>query len=141
MTTHNNQPGRLPRKYNFLRSGLRPYTIIPNHSITCSICLEETTWIRIYPSTSAITPEPPEQYDKFVRISRCGHVFHDACLRSWFDEQKNTCPICRKELFRMPTQVQEQSRSVGLGEMQDLNPLGAWASAGLTISGRYLMGP
>jgi hypothetical protein len=41
----------------------------------------------------------------------------------------------------MPASVQEQNRSVGLGEMQNLNPLGAWAAAGLMISGRYLMGP
>lgn len=25
----------------------------------------------------------------------CGHCFHKKCLNKWFENQKNTCPICR----------------------------------------------
>lgn len=28
----------------------------------------------------------------------CGHVFHRNCILKWF-QQKNECPLCRKELF------------------------------------------
>ena len=35
-----------------------------------------------------------------VAISkRCFHVFHDACIRQWVDENKGNCPICKLSNF------------------------------------------
>ncbi|XP_022096953.1 E3 ubiquitin-protein ligase synoviolin B-like [Acanthaster planci] len=31
----------------------------------------------------------------------CGHIFHTACLRSWFQRQQ-TCPTCRMDVLRAP---------------------------------------
>lgn len=32
----------------------------------------------------------------------CGHIFHTACLRSWFQRQQ-TCPTCRLNILRTTT--------------------------------------
>lgn len=34
----------------------------------------------------------------------CGHIFHTACLRSWFQRQQ-TCPTCRLNILRTPIAV------------------------------------
>lgn len=34
----------------------------------------------------------------------CGHIFHTACLRSWFQRQQ-TCPTCRLNILRTPAVV------------------------------------
>lgn len=47
----------------------------------------------------------------------CGHIFHTACLRSWFQRQQ-TCPTCRLDVLR-PTaanatrQQQQRQRAAG----------------------------
>lgn len=38
----------------------------------------------------------------------CGHIFHTACLRSWFQRQQ-TCPTCRLNILRTPTTSQPQA--------------------------------
>ena len=38
----------------------------------------------------------------------CGHIFHTACLRSWFQRQQ-TCPTCRLNILRAPTTSQPQA--------------------------------
>ena len=45
---------------------------------TCSICLNEVKCTRANPPI------------------RCGHMFHSHCLKSWKEQGKNTCPVCRK---------------------------------------------
>jgi hypothetical protein len=36
----------------------------------------------------------------FIRIRRCGHIYHTSCLRAWIGEPQNkTCPMCRRVLF------------------------------------------
>lgn len=32
----------------------------------------------------------------------CNHIFHTACLRSWFQRQQ-TCPTCRLNILRPAT--------------------------------------
>jgi len=32
----------------------------------------------------------------------CNHIFHTACLRSWFQRQQ-TCPTCRLNILRPPS--------------------------------------
>lgn len=40
----------------------------------------------------------------------CGHIFHTACLRSWFQRQQ-TCPTCRLNILRTPvTSPQPQNQ-------------------------------
>jgi hypothetical protein len=36
-----------------------------------------------------------------VRILRCMHLFHSACLRQWLTKSLH-CPLCKKHLFREP---------------------------------------
>lgn len=38
----------------------------------------------------------------------CNHIFHTACLRSWFQRQQ-TCPTCRLNILR-PTTSQPRNR-------------------------------
>ena len=33
-----------------------------------------------------------------IGIKKCGHVFHDACLKMWLKKSR-TCPICRTVTF------------------------------------------
>lgn len=34
-----------------------------------------------------------------VRLS-CRHIFGDQCIRAWLSENRNTCPLCRVNVFR-----------------------------------------
>lgn len=45
---------------------------------TCAICLAEVRETR---------------QNKPIR---CGHLFHDHCIKEWKTSGKNTCPVCRK---------------------------------------------
>jgi len=49
----------------------------------CSICFENT-------------------YSKINNVNslKCGHVFHEDCIRKW-KHIKNTCPICRSSLLEI----------------------------------------
>ncbi|UYV64856.1 SYVN1 [Cordylochernes scorpioides] len=38
----------------------------------------------------------------------CNHIFHAACLRSWFQRQQ-TCPTCRMDVLRTPAPPQPQA--------------------------------
>ena len=49
-------------------------------SVTCSICHEDIDFI-----------------DEEVSVLNCGHLFHQKCLKRWF-ENKSTCPECRKSV-------------------------------------------
>jgi hypothetical protein len=47
--------------------------------------------------TCPITMEPISNGDAVMRINRCGHIFKESALRTWFD--RNTrCPVCRGTL-------------------------------------------
>eukprot|EP00045_Choanoeca_perplexa_P001944 m.22395 g.22395 ORF g.22395 m.22395 type:complete len:246 (+) comp11245_c0_seq1:147-884(+) len=53
----------------------------------------------------AICLESSDESDKsFVKLRRCGHVFHQACVDEWLSTH-NTCPMCR-QLAAMWQQVQ-----------------------------------
>jgi hypothetical protein len=66
------------------------------------------------PTTSELVPlhkaPPMREHDSaflnktevapFIRIRRCGHIYHVACLRAWIGGLFNkTCPMCRCVLF------------------------------------------
>ncbi|CAG9860385.1 unnamed protein product [Phyllotreta striolata] len=64
----------------------------------------------LYPDAS---PEELQAADNVCIICReemttaskklpCNHIFHTACLRSWFQRQQ-TCPTCRLNILRNPT--------------------------------------
>lgn len=38
----------------------------------------------------------------------CNHIFHTACLRSWFQRQQ-TCPTCRLNILRAPATPNERA--------------------------------
>jgi hypothetical protein len=47
----------------------------------CSICLE------------TINSENPS------KKTSCNHLYHKVCIYEWINNNKNTCPLCRKKLF------------------------------------------
>jgi hypothetical protein len=50
----------------------------PDEDQACSVCGEQAG------------AEP-------LRVTECGHAFHETCLRPWLN-QKDTCPVCRQPL-------------------------------------------
>lgn len=70
---------------------------------TCIICREE-----MMPGASA-------------KKLPCGHIFHAACLRSWFQRQQ-TCPTCRLDVLRARTplnrQNEQQRRQAHIAQLQ-----------------------
>ncbi len=61
---------------------VRPYTdyLSKYNDHSCAVCLEDF-----------YTSDP-------VTKLECEHVFHQRCCREWV-ERKNTCPLCRKDVF------------------------------------------
>lgn len=73
----------------------------------------------LYPDA---TPEELASSDNICIICRedmvntskklpCGHIFHTACLRSWFQRQQ-TCPTCRLNILRAPTVPTAQNDNI-----------------------------
>jgi hypothetical protein len=58
----------------------------PGH--TCPICL-----------LKFVDKDESDETNLGVRLPKCGHVFHKACLEKWL-EHTNSCPMCR---FEFPT--------------------------------------
>lgn len=50
----------------------------------------------------------------------CGHIFHTACLRSWFQRQQ-TCPTCRLNILRNTNHVQTERPAANNGLDQHNN--------------------
>lgn len=50
----------------------------------CSVCLVEF-----------------ESEDLVSQLSKCGHVFHMACIEKWVDKNQFTCPLCRSSFLNM----------------------------------------
>lgn len=48
--------------------------------------------------TCPITMEPICNGDAVMRINRCGHIFKESALRTWF-ARNNRCPVCRTTLL------------------------------------------
>lgn len=36
---------------------------------------------------------------EMVKLLRCRHAFHAACVDRWFEEQSATCPVCRESII------------------------------------------
>jgi len=35
-----------------------------------------------------------------IKILKCGHAHHRDCLKIWFDNGKDTCPVCRYKVIK-----------------------------------------
>ncbi|XP_021773494.1 RING-H2 finger protein ATL79-like [Chenopodium quinoa] len=50
----------------------------------CSVCLVEF-----------------ESEDFVSKLSKCGHVFHMACIEKWVERNQFTCPLCRSSFLNV----------------------------------------
>merc|ERR1719510_1216599 len=66
-------------------------------TLMCAVCQED------------IRPGEP------VKELRCGHVFHNACLKPWLS-QHCTCPVCRMEM--PPTQAYLKNKELRENSMR-----------------------
>lgn len=41
-----------------------------------------------------------------MRETKCGHQYHRSCIRQWFSNGNNTCPICRHEVKNTPKRTE-----------------------------------
>jgi hypothetical protein len=115
---------------------VQPITTLPGGEIPrCSIChewypSEENRTQAIKPARTSSTlartfskhsrtetapgPNPPVPgislfvCTPIVRISACGHIFGEPCLKKWF-ERKDTCPVCRCKLKAVEPQTTRDS--------------------------------
>lgn len=62
-------------------------------TITCSICLDDM--------------HSGEQ----ARDLPCGHMFHSACVDSWFLSKQRKCPICRQDVTQ-PTLISSKPKKL-----------------------------
>lgn len=51
-----------------------------NELVECSICMVKYS-----------------EGDKSIVKTKCGHIFHKACLKNWLEHFKGNCPLCREE--------------------------------------------
>jgi hypothetical protein len=58
---------------------------------TCSLCLESTVYENDDPSKKYSNEERKRMFKK---LKKCGHIFHEKCIRQVTDGK---CPLCRKE--------------------------------------------
>jgi hypothetical protein len=63
--------------------------VVPSAPECCSICLEDL--------------------DQHV-TTRCGHMFHEACLAEWTSKNK-TCPLCRSRIPRPRSRRRSRRRT------------------------------
>lgn len=82
----------------------------------------------LYPDA---TPDELTQSDNICIICRedmvntskklpCGHIFHTACLRSWFQRQQ-TCPTCRLNILRTNTPAEQAAQNDGMDQLNNNN--------------------
>ncbi|TKA79964.1 hypothetical protein B0A49_01383 [Cryomyces minteri] len=87
----------LPSYDEFVESGLTPVSIaaLPASADTsCAICRTEYT-----AADGVCVP---------TRLA-CGHIMGEECLFEWWERgDSNTCPLCRRELFRREPSVEQE---------------------------------
>ncbi|KAF1831299.1 hypothetical protein BDW02DRAFT_59072 [Decorospora gaudefroyi] len=91
-----------PSKPSFLQGGTRPIRV-------CTLASDDTCAICLLSYTSTLSSDTT-----VIRITKCGHRFHQVCLIKWLDipEMPNTCPLCRAILF-LPCLPSPEDRSTG----------------------------
>lgn len=84
LNSHINPPNMEDvKKYNGIKeqdlNNLKEYNIKEDSQDSCCICMMNF-----------------DKETKMVELP-CGHKFHSFCIKKWFTESSNTCPICKKE--------------------------------------------
>ncbi|VDK32161.1 unnamed protein product [Taenia asiatica] len=74
--------------------------IAASSDAVCIICREEMMPQSDPPATVA---------PGTIKRLPCGHIFHAACLRNWFQRQQ-TCPTCRLNILRRPGNADQTNR-------------------------------
>jgi len=64
---------------NNINNSLTDFKEDKDKSSTCSICLEPLK--------------------ENAKKTSCNHIYHKECISEWINNNKNTCPLCRKNLF------------------------------------------
>ncbi|CAD8145980.1 unnamed protein product [Paramecium pentaurelia] len=79
-----------PKKFQFLQK------VKVNNEMECPICLNH-----LYLNPIDTDDKPLEKsLICQIMVTPCQHSFHQQCLESWINVQKN-CPICRKIILRL----------------------------------------
>lgn len=75
----------------------------------CSIC-QEPLFDNTETPVVALSTGTPAENDVAANIIRCGHKFHDRCIREWVETHRHTtCPLCRKPIRKIyPVYVTEE---------------------------------
>jgi hypothetical protein len=82
-------------KIAFLDLGLGRVSLSAAHvSQDCSICLKPLAVHHNHASPRSVL----RGYHDAVRVSACGHMHGEACLKAWLDVG-NSCPTCNRVLF------------------------------------------
>uniref|UniRef100_A0A0D9W6G3 RING-type domain-containing protein n=1 Tax=Leersia perrieri TaxID=77586 RepID=A0A0D9W6G3_9ORYZ len=65
-----------------------------------------------------------------VRTLACLHIFHFACIKKWFVDENNGCPICRKPDVPAPQQETRLSAMSRRRPCSRRRPRSRWSSSG-----------
>jgi len=98
-----------------------PQVSIPvNTDLECCICYHA-----YFTTTMDVDAEMPMQLS-------CGHIFGEKCISKWMST-KNTCPLCRCELFFLDSNLEDQDVWVGR-PVSDTRNLGSTSVNSLSAS-------
>ena len=63
-----------------IETGTQRFQYIGNDNISCAVCQDSIV-----------------QNEIVRRLNACQHIFHEACLTTWF-QRRPTCPLCRNDI-------------------------------------------
>lgn len=109
--------GDLPGQRGFIACHIIPAHIrteLPSDGTVCGICLERLV------SVPTVTETP--QNKRVIFLDPCQHFFHKECILSWFTSirpERDTCPICRRALFKADPLTPEQLELLQADDLED----------------------
>ena len=69
----------------------RSSSLEPNDNNICPICMGSMDFFNLN--------QRGESEQQGVTELPCSHKFHDNCIRGWSENNNNTCPVCRKNMY------------------------------------------